>query len=299
MAPRDEIRLPYHRAPFYFAPEFLATPEQWRRSFSDLINETLSCEKMDAAIEQREEYEIAVNFGEVLLVLQAASGTFGLENVPIAKGDLWSWASNSPASFLADTLCSELIPSKLKSFIRTTLEPFAEGLFRGMECRFEKALDIGFAQIEARINSRIAEFVVVDPQDRRHITLDKKLLRESCAIGDVDNGLDDAAYDTGERLYSYSVVLGAGVGDGIAVEIGRRLPKKRNQKKGPGAPRRFRWDIFDQIIKDIMHDHPRWIQAQVITEFKKRASAKGFDLPKKTALESQVRLFFRDKKTPL
>lgn len=299
MAPRDEIRLPYHRAPFYFAPEFLATPEQWRRSFSDLINETLSCEKMDAAIEQREEYEIAVNFGQVLLVLQAASGTFGLENVPIAKGDLWSWASNSPASFLADTLYSELIPLKLKSFIRTTLEPFAEGLFRGMECRFERALDIGFAQIEARINSRIAEFVVVDPQDRRHITLDKKLFRESCAIGDVDNGLDDAAYDTGERLYSYSVVLGAGVGDGIAVEIDRRQPGRCNRKKGPGAPRRLRWDVFEPIIEDIIRHNPHWTQAQVIEQFKKKATSTKLRLPAKTALEDKVRLFFRDKKTPM
>ncbi|WP_449337247.1 hypothetical protein [Streptomyces griseus] len=99
------IRLPYHRAPFYFAPEFLVGSKEWSASFESLARSVLLRKQISGSIEQRNDFGIVVAFGPVSLSLSLIPGTFWLDNF---EGDnsLAIWTAGNPQTFLRNTLAS-------------------------------------------------------------------------------------------------------------------------------------------------------------------------------------------------
>jgi hypothetical protein len=193
-------RLPYHRAPFYFGPEYLATSGQWQSSFNRMVQGVLRRERIDAAVAADGAYGLAVVFGRVKFNIDALGGTFWLNDV---EDRIEGRFLHSPPEIF--TRCALNPPLKLRPIVGdgNVVASLAESLIIEMEINFEEALRAGWARIEAKVNSRTAAFTALDPQDRHHVRI-RDSLRD--ALDDEDNDLDDACYDTGEDLYSFGVV---------------------------------------------------------------------------------------------
>lgn len=294
------MRLPYHRAPFYFAPEFLATPDQWQVSFKKLIDDVLRCERKEASIVTDHAYGLAVVFGRAEFHIDALGGTFWIDDAEDRNYGLVHCAP--PRTFLQYTLDAKRFSQSFWPIVEDTVAPFAERLAIEMEARFEEALLTLQAQIEAKLGARTAAFRQIDPQDRRHLRLIYSDFREQVASTDSD--LDDALYDTGERVFSYGVVV---LGNEDASDTFDDLPKaaatsskrvgKQKQKRGPGAPQSIRWDTIDPIIEEVRRLHPSMTKADVHRAVMDRLAELGLNMPGKTSLDDRIRIFFRDKKS--
>lgn len=297
MASKTKVRLPYHRAPFYFAPEFLATPDQWQASFKKLVSDVLRRERKEASIVTDHVYGLAVVFGRAEFHINALGGTFRVDDAENREHGPLHCAS--PEKFLRYTLNSENFSQSFWPIVEDAVANFAESLTIEMEARFEEALQAFHAQIEAKLAARTAPFRLIDPQDRRHLRLIYDGFRDKDASEDSD--LDDAVYDTGERLYSYGVTLGpryAPVPDATSVqpEISAGIAQRDNPTGVPKGP--LKPEDYLPMIREAMKKHPRKNKNQilfVIQEQLEPRRQKGERVPAKTWLQDQIRECFRNK----
>lgn len=287
------VRLPYHRAPFYFAPEFLATADQWQASFKKLVEDVLRREQIDASVANDNRYGLAVVFGRAEFHIDALGGTFWLDDADDRSYGLLHCAP--PNEFMRSALDGKHFSPSLRPIVEDVVASFAESLTIEMEARFEEALRIGQAQIEAKEGLRTALFSKIDPQDRRHLRLVYNGIRDQ--VGSEDADLDDAVFDTGEHLYSFGVVVvdsfQVGSIDNVAMARTERV-RKRARKKGPGAPPRYRWDGIDPLIQEIRQRHPTMRKAEVLKKVADRLIQAGQPVPSNTQLFERIRTFFPD-----
>jgi hypothetical protein len=144
-----QVTIPYDRAQFYFAPEYLATSEAWQATFRRLTEDILLENGCGGKITSAHGYSIIVSWGALTLTIDARQGTFAVwENDGQDDGqddddlvsDCWAGHEIAPDRFL-DELHSALIPEHLAGSVYDHIVPFTNAILRKMTDALEQALD--------------------------------------------------------------------------------------------------------------------------------------------------------------
>jgi hypothetical protein len=199
------LRLRCHRAPFLFGPQYLATNEEWQRSFVELVT-FIQADigfKPDRII-SKEEFQLCLTFGRLQFLLDADAGEFDLRELSDFEDDdlndpSWSGLGAAPDTFFGE-LEEVRVPTVFQSVVHTRIKPFARELHRRMHSRFRRALSQGFAEVQARPHSPLSDFAQIDQDAFSYFVVD---------IGERSRGsleLDLAEGPNGERLFSVCVV---------------------------------------------------------------------------------------------
>jgi hypothetical protein len=141
---QDQVTIPYDRALFYFAPEYLATADAWQATFRRRIEDIL-LENGGGKITSAHGYSIVVSWGALELTINAWQGTFTVLEHDEQEDDDWDsecWPGHeiAPDRFL-DELHSAPIPEHLAGRVFENIVPFTNAILRKMTDALEQALD--------------------------------------------------------------------------------------------------------------------------------------------------------------
>lgn len=142
---QDQDNIPYDRALFYFAPEYLGTPEAWQATFRRLSEDILAGDSCGGKITHAHGYSITVSWDDLELTLDARAGTFSIWENDRQDDEDWvsnSWAGHEtiPHLFIHE-IWSGQIPDRLLRSLSDGAAPFARAILRKMVSALEQALD--------------------------------------------------------------------------------------------------------------------------------------------------------------
>jgi hypothetical protein len=241
------IRLPRHRGLFYFGPNYLRSEEEWKSSFSELIESLLRHVKHPWSIIDHSAWTITIRFELTDFNIDAKNGTFMLDehNDDDEWGmNEWIGPINSPSAFFED-LSNSQPPEHLQVEVNHVLT-FVSELTDRMRSRYHVALKKGQAVIEARIGSISNDFRLIDMDQMRHLRV--LPFDHEFVVGREDSTLDDAVGPNGEKFYSLCIVP----------TVLPTLPTKSEKPPLSDARRRYEWEKIDAVIQSILTRPRLW-----------------------------------------
>ena len=279
------IRLPRHRAPFYFAPHYLQTEEEWKSNLTALIQSMMRDTTRPWSLRDRfGEWTITVRFELTELTLDARNGTFALEEFSEAEEDekdrlTWVGPMDSPSAFVRELLAEEA-PDHLQQEIGQA-RAFAEDLFDRMAKRYRAALAEGHAVWQARFGSVLNDFRAIDIDQIRHLQIAP--VNRMFDWGVAYNILDQANVPKGEKLYSLCVVPMT------------QAKCTASDEAASDRRKRYDWRVIDPVIKK-EYRAIKLKPSRTKVELKKRVEAElgssGLPVPKSTVLSQRIDKLF-------
>jgi hypothetical protein len=200
-------RLPLHRGPFYFAPQFLRSGKDWSETFTGLVTKALDHAGCKAEIlSPGDGWQIQARLNTVIFTIDAEGGLFGIEEPHEDWSRLDLLRLTEIPSLFSSRLEGECVAEHLAEDVRS-VKSIAEWLHRAMTLRFEQAVKIGDAHFEARLATEVADFTKVARDQLALFDIDERA-RES--FFEVDEEFDSATgRASGVKLFSLCVAPSA------------------------------------------------------------------------------------------
>lgn len=240
-------RLPIHRAPFYFGPEFLSTDSEWQEHFQSLVRSIAEAEGVPLdAVERYGNYALRARQADFWFIIEAQLGTFrgvqdnGLDDDYLDAPPVWTGFEDIPVRFIrrlgipsSSTTDLSLCPDH----IRRQVLRLARGVYDQMQRSFEKALSAGLCGHEARFK--------LDDADFRPVSGDQ-LVYYDVAPWDMDEAERDSlntaiSKDRTSTLYSLCVVP-------AAQDATPRSLEKTSKSAKRGRPVTTDYQSFKEIV---------------------------------------------------
>jgi hypothetical protein len=281
------IRLPCHRAPFYFAPHYLRTEEEWKSNLTVLIQSMMRDTTRPWSWQDRYgEWTITVRFELTELTIGARNGTFSLQE--FSEAELFSEADNlltwvgpmdSPSAFVRELLAEEA-PDHLQQEIGRA-GAFAEDLVEQMAKRYRVALTEGHAVWQARFGSVLNDFRAIDIDQIQHLRIAP--VDRMFDWGIEYNRLDQANGPNGEKLYSLCVVPVS-------------QPKcTASDEAASDRRKKYDWRVIDPVIKKEYYAiklKPHRTKLELKRRVEAELGMSGLSVPKSTALSQRINKLF-------
>jgi hypothetical protein len=281
------IRLPCHRAPFYFAPHYLQSEEEWKSNLTALIQSMMRDTTRPWSLRDRfGEWTITVRFELTELTLDARNGTFAVEE--FCEAELFSKADNlltwigpmdSPSEFVRELLQEEA-PDRLQQELGRA-RAFAEDLIDQMATRYRVALTEGHAVWQARFGSVLNDFRAIDIDQIRHLQIAP--VNRMFDWGVAYNILDQADGPKGEKLYSLCVVPVT-------------QPKcTASDEAASDRRKRYDWRLIDPAIKKeyrALKLNPSRTKVELKKRVERELRSSGLPVPKSTVLSQRINKLF-------
>jgi hypothetical protein len=224
------LRLPLHRAPFYFAPHYLATPETWGECFIERVKYILEQNpNIRAEVGVFESYVLRVRFQQLELFVDAKTcgfsvwktngahidgdGRFFMSSVPVAMA--------RPNDFFRQIKNAENIPEYILDELSEAVVPVAGHLHHLMNKSFREAVNEGHALVEVKYNSIGSPFSMVSWSELEY--LQYEIQEEYFPDDYCDDKLGNGRTALGDNFFSLSVVPtshGDSLPDGIGNHSG-------------------------------------------------------------------------------
>jgi hypothetical protein len=281
------VRLPLHRGPFYFAPHFLSSRDDWLENFTTLLATAADQASCKAEILSRDGWQLQAKLNTLTFTIDAEGGMFGLEE-PDEDED-WRGPdrfliAEIPSLFLERTE-AEPIPEHLADDVRSA-RSMASWLHRAMKSRFERALENNDAQLEARFNSELSDFAKLD---RDQFVLFDVIEKVREKIFERDDELDIAiAPASGAKLFSVCVVPA----EEITIRALEGAPGKDGSAGGKrGRPRSVDHGVLDEIMLGLMRKRgfpgrtPAWNNERLQEAVVKQMAERGLTVSRPTVLK--------------
>lgn len=275
MKPVNPIQIPLHRAPFYFAPEFIPTRDRWVEIFSSLL--ATACEKAGRTVNvvAGNGYQVSVDIGGLRLTINADDGCFDAAEVTGEDENGFSIppdfsVSNIPAAFI-DQLHSETVPDRLRND-RKAVSEISGSLVRTMLLRLDAAIKNGFAQYFCR-KTEIGDLVPLDAEQFALFVVDDRH-RDTFSEPDVLDTASSRFSDT--KLYCVCVIPCAPVEAPAA-------SGKPESRGAPGRPETVNHSVLDEIILTLLQSpkglpdrkKPGWTRAKFTDAVRQQMVVRG------------------------
>jgi hypothetical protein len=285
-------RLPRHRAPFYFAPKYLRTAEEWRSNIAALVEAMLRDSNLAWSFRADPfgPWTLTVRFLRTDLTIDARNGTFMIEEFSddqdLHIDNVWVGPLNSPTKFYKELLVSDP-PASLRNEVQS-VAVVVSSLIEQLASRYRTALDRGFATIEARPNSILNSFEKLDPDQAKRLQMRSRDRHFDVPGGQESIELDDAVGPNGEQLFSLCVV---------ASDLPEKLiaPPSRQKDSGRvGRPETVNHDVLEQVMLEILRakgtparTKPTWTGEIFAEAVIKRMAEKGLGVSRPTILKKK------------
>lgn len=281
MTDQPAIRLPIHRAPFYFAPDFIPTREKWIKTFSALL--ATACKNAGRSVDvvAGDGYQVKANIGLLRFTIDGEEGFFDVEEV-LDDGD-WSampdfFVSAMPAVF-RDELAVQKAPNRLRED-KKIVAAICEWLIRSMNARFDSAISKGHAHYFCR-KTELGDLVKLDADQLALFDVDER-------HSEADE-LDTAtARFSGTKLYCVCVVPTNFVE--VSATASASKPKNRLVR---GRPPTVDHQLLDSVMLELMQSNKgapdrsksNWTNAIYAEAVIRRMAERGATVGKTTVID--------------
>lgn len=278
MKPVNPTQIPLHRAPFYFAPDFIPTREKWIEIFSSLLTKVGESAGRTVKVSAGDGYQVEADIGLLRFTIDAEGGMFGVQKI---SDDDWDpdafYLTEVPATFVKQ-LGSKRVPDHVRHDTEV-IKKISDWLLRSMNLRLNEAVRSGRAYYRGR-ETELGGFVTLDVEQFALFDIDEKAREEFCA---PDDNLDTAtARFSGTKLYCVCVARTAEApAPFVVVDVkGRR---------GPGRSPTVNHQLVDQEMLELIQSRgipdrtkPNWTNSIFVDAVIERLAVQGVKVGKTT-----------------